>query len=83
MKRLALQCGVLLAGFLGLLLIGSLIEALTPCPVGTVLALLGCLFGGWRLLEMEEVEGKKKGRCAMGAAHRPDRPERNDQNGNK
>lgn len=60
MKQLAMQCGALLAGFLGLLLIGSLIEALTPCPVGTVLALLGCLWGGWRLLEMEEVEAKKE-----------------------
>lgn len=60
MKRLALQCGVLLAGFLGLLLLGSLIEALTPCPVGTVLALLGCMFGGWRLLEAEEAARREE-----------------------
>lgn len=60
MKRLALQCGVLLAGFLGLLLVGSLIEALTPCPVGTVLVLLGCLFGGGQLLEIEEAEEQRK-----------------------
>lgn len=59
MKQLCLQAAVLMLGFYALLLAGSLIEALTPCPVGTVLVLLGCLFGGGRLLELEEAEEKK------------------------
>lgn len=59
MKRLMLQCGALALGFAAFLLLGSLIEALAPCPMGTVLVLLGCLFGGGRLLELEEAEEKK------------------------
>lgn len=59
MKRLMLQCGALALGFAAFLLLGSLIEALAPCPMGTILVLLGCLFGGGRLLEAEEQEAQK------------------------
>ena len=59
MKRLMLQCGALALGFAAFLLLGSLIEALAPCPMGTILLLLGCQFGGGRLLEAEEREAQK------------------------
>lgn len=66
MKELArlffLQAGVLLAGGIGFLLIGSLIEALTPSPFGTILVILVCFYAGDRLLELEEQERTKRAR---------------------
>lgn len=80
-KCIALQCAVLATGFIALLLAGSVIEALTPCPWGTILMLLGCMFGGGRLLGLEEEKRKSggKGQSKHGAtglerdARRPER----------
>lgn len=53
-KQTALQCAVLMVSFIAFLLVGSVIEALTTGPAGTILLLLGCMFVGSRLLELEE-----------------------------
>lgn len=61
-KQTALQCTVLMVGFIAFLLVGSVIEALTTGPAGTILLLLGCMFVGSRLLELEEEKSKSGGK---------------------
>lgn len=80
-KHTAMQCAVLAVGFVALLLAGSMIEALTPCPWGTILMLLGCMFGGGRLLALEEEKRRSGGKGqskhgATGLERDQRRPER-------
>ncbi len=69
-KIFALQCGCLLCGFWALLLIGSLIESLTPSPFGTIMQLVGIglaglAMGDQSVKEERKSEQKKMSRCTQ------------------
>lgn len=65
MKRLLVQMALIFTALGQLLLLGSLIEVLTPAPWGTVAVLLVMALGGLKLLEIEEGMQKEKNRCAV------------------